>query len=73
MENKTDHRTKQLKRVKQRDEQQKMSALLVTKKSLGIFSSKDLVSEIEKEIKTDQRRAKQRSAEQRLPSFLSAI
>ena len=34
-----DHRAKQLKRVQQRDEQQKTSALAVTKKLSDIFSS----------------------------------
>ena len=39
MKTKTYHHMKQLKYVTQCDEQQKMSALSVTKKSLGIFSS----------------------------------
>ena len=39
IETKMDHRAKQLKRVQQRDEQQKTSALAVTKKLSDIFSS----------------------------------
>ena len=59
IETKTDHGAKQLKRVQQRDEQQNMLTLSVTKKSSGIFSSTPTPSSlIVMELKGTEQRVK---------------